>query len=351
MAIIYFSLIILEYIKDYTLVLLGKADSFDWSRISFFILPGNLISILIAPLTFLIYKRYKKIGVRRIWARLLLWSIVLGLLYGLLYHTFLLVHSLIFEPQEKELGLFELLTRYYKFTITSSFSGIVNFWALTILFFALDFYDQYKSQSYRTIQLQAQLTDSKLNNLRMQLNPHFLFNTLNTISMMIRKNKNVEAINMISGVSDLLRSSLNISKNQFITLEEEIELLKKYLEIEEQRFSDRLRVEFEIDEEYLNLKIPNLILQPLVENAFKYGVTNNINDAYIKISGLVCDEQFCIKIYNKGNILKEPLKEGIGLKNTRSRLAMSYTVYHFSLNNTDDLSGVVATIKIPLVYD
>jgi len=344
-------LIILACIKEYSLVLLGKIDSFEWDTVFHYIIPPHLIGILLAPITFRIYCRFKENDFRRIWTKHLFYSILVGLLSGFLYHTFLIIYSYLFDTIGEEITIIDSLKRFYRFVIPSSFSGIIHFWALTILFFALDFYDQFKSQSYRSIQLESQLNDSKLQNLRMQLNPHFLFNALNTVSMMVRKDKKSNAINMISGISDLLRSTLNISDAHFITLKEEIGLLKKYLQIEEQRFSDRLKIEFDIAENIWDVKVPNLILQPLVENAFKYGVSKNINEAYIRISAKKHNDNCQLEIYNKGNLLRKPFKEGIGLKNTRSRLEMSYPNYSFNLTNANDLSGVVAIIIIPIKYD
>ncbi len=342
---------ILASIKLYSLVLLGKLDKFEWDTVFEFIIPTHLIVVLLSTLTFKIYSRFKDHDFRKVWMQYLFYSILVGLLYGFLYHTFLMTNWYFFDSSEEHISFVNMLKRFYKFVISSSITGVVHFWAITILFFALDFYDQFKDQSYRSIQLESQLNDSKLQNLRMQLNPHFLFNALNTVSMMVRKDKKSPAINMISGISDLLRSSLNMSNEQFISFKEEVELLKKYLHIEEQRFSDRLKVEYDIDENVWGVKVPNLLLQPLVENALKYGVEHNINEAYILISAVEHNERLQLKIYNKGNLLQLPVTEGIGLKNTRSRLEISYPTYYFNLDNAEDASGVVATIEIPLHHD
>lgn len=344
-------IIILDYITEYSLYILGKNKSFELDEVSFFVLPTPLIGILIAPLTFKIYQRYKHKEFKKVWKYHLLASLAIALLFGFLSRTYWMIQSYIFEPLEVQASFIEVLRKYYKFLLPVSLSGIIHYWAITILLFALDFYDQFRDQSYRSIQLEAQLNESKLQNLRMQLNPHFLFNALNTVSMMVRKDKKSNAINMISGVSDLLRSSLNSSNALFISLREEIELLKKYLYVEEQRFRDRLTVEYDIADDIWDFKIPNLLLQPLVENAFKYGVSNNINTAYIKISAQKEGGNIHLSIYNKGNLLDQSVQEGIGLKNTQSRLEMSYDTYSFTLKNDKDLSGVVATIIIPMPHD
>lgn len=348
---IYSMLIILACLRHYSLVLLGKVENFEWDTVFEFVLPTNIIGIIIACITFRIYNRSKDNDSRRTWTHYLLYSILIGLIYGFLYHTFLMTNWYFFGSDQENFTLVNSLKRFYKFVIPSSITGITHFWAITTLFFALDFYDQFKDQSYRSLQLESQLNDSKLKNLRMQLNPHFLFNALNTVSMMVRKDKKSPAINMISGISDLLRSSLNMSNDQFISFKEEIELLKKYLYIEEQRFSDRLKVEYDINQNIWEAMVPNLLLQPLVENALKYGVANNINEAYIKISATEKNERLWVRVYNKGNLLQTSVTEGIGLKNTRSRLEISYDNYGFDLKNAEDKSGVVATIEIPMKYD
>ena len=344
-------MIVLDYIKAYSFYILGKSKSFVFGEVSSYVLPSHFIGLLLAPIIFWFYQRYKVREFKKVWTHYLLASIVLAILFGLLIRTYWMVYSYIFEPFENEVPFLEVFKRYFKFLIPSGLTGIVHFWALTILYFALDFYDQFKNKSYQSLQLEAQLKDTKLQNLRMQLNPHFLFNALNTVAMMVRRDNKSKAIHMISGISDLLRTSLNSSSEHFISLRKEIELLQKYLQIEEQRFSDRLVVEFDIDDDLLDIKIPNLLLQPLAENAFKYGVAKNINSAYIRISARKLEDKIEIEIYNKGNLLGENFKEGIGLQNTKNRLAMSYPSYHFTLTNAEDQSGVVARIEIPITYD
>jgi len=350
-SFIYALLIIMEYIENYSLFLLGKLKSFEMGEVSQYVLPDYIIMLLLSPIIFWFYHRNKKKEFWKVWRKYLFISIFVGLLFGFLNRSYWLVNSFFTNTPDNTIDYLAEIKNRYRFIIPISFTGIIHFWALSILFFALDFYDQFKNQSYRALQLESQLTDSKLQNLRMQLNPHFLFNALNTVSMMVRKDKKSNAINMISGISDLLRSTLNVSNEQFITLREEIKLLRKYLHIEEQRFSDRLTIEFDIDEAIWNTKVPNLLLQPLVENAFKYGVAKNINEAYIKISAEEQNGSCQLKVFNKGNLLQQPFKEGIGLTNTRSRLEMSYLTYSFILTNAMDMSGVEAIIVVPLKYD
>ncbi len=128
--------------------------------------------------------------------------------------------------------------------------------------YAFDYYRKYREREFLASQLEAQLAQAQLESLRMQLHPHFLFNTLNSIVGLVRDNKNQAAVSMLVGLSDLLRHTLEHSSRQEVELREEINFIKLYLSIQEMRFSDRLRLEFDIDPATAKAMVPNLILQP-----------------------------------------------------------------------------------------
>ena len=136
--------------------------------------------------------------------------------------------------------------------------------------YAIDYYRKYREREFIATQLETQLAQAQLSSLRMQLHPHFLFNTLNGIVGLVRDNKNQVAVNMLVGLSDLLRHALEHSDQQEVELQEELGFIKLYLNIQQMRFSDRLQIEYELDPKTMKLLVPNLILQPLLEKALRH---------------------------------------------------------------------------------
>jgi LytS/YehU family sensor histidine kinase len=198
--------------------------------------------------------------------------------------------------------------------------------------------------------LETQLAQAQLQTLKMQLHPHFLFNTLNAIAGLVRDSRNKAAVNMLAGLSDLLRYTLENAGKQEVPLKEELEFLELYLDIQQMRFSDRLRVELQIEPETLGALVPNLILQPLVENAIRHGVSRRAASGTIGVSAKRDDALLCIRIYDDGPGLKRDKGRGVecvGLSNTRARLRQLYSEdQRFSLTEREG-GGVEATLIIP----
>src|SRR5262249_40591374 len=186
-------------------------------------------------------------------------------------------------------------------------------------------------------QLEARLAQAQLQALKMQLHPHFLFNTLHAISALMRKDVE-EADRMITRLSDLLRLTLENVGAQEATLRQELEILGRYLEIEQRRFGDRLQVKMEIEPETLDARAPNLILQPLVENAIRHGIAPRSAPGLIEIRASRAGDKLELQVRDNGVGLptdhREPIKEGVGLANTRARLEQLYgAAYRFEVNN------------------
>lgn len=236
--------------------------------------------------------------------------------------------------------------------VTSSF---MVYWLMILIMFGLDFYKKYKTQYTQNLELESQLTQSQLQTLKMQLQPHFLFNALNTISMMIRRQKDDQAVEMISGLSDLLRTTLTKQKDQFVSLKEELELIKKYLEIEQNRFKENIKVIYEIDEYSENVNVPNLILQPLIENAIKHGLSKTMGEGMIKISSKVENEQLNLSVFNTSPYLNTDDEEslsnnGIGLSNTKKRLSQLYKdKFEFNIAYQEPI-GVLLEMVLPISF-
>ena len=218
--------------------------------------------------------------------------------------------------------------------------------------YALDYYRKYREREVLATRLEAQLAQAQLDSLRMQLHPHFLFNTLNSIAGLVRDNKNQAAVSMLVGLSDLLRHALEHSARQEVELREELNFIKLYLSIQEMRFSDRLQVELNIDPATTKAMVPNLILQPLTENALRHGLGRRADSGLIGISSAAENGHLRLTVYDNGAGLPDDWQlkgsAGIGLANTAARLQQLYNDDHqFDIRNRAG-GGVEVVILMPL---
>jgi two-component sensor histidine kinase len=200
------------------------------------------------------------------------------------------------------------------------------FWAVLGIAHAFLFYQRVRVRERRGLELESRLNQARLQALRMQINPHFLFNTLNSISSLVYDKPRV-ADEMITSLSDLLRLTLNTSERQEVTLREELDLLDQYLFIEQTRFGDRLKIGKDIEPATLDTTMPSLLLQPLVENAFKHGVEAQLGPAVINISAKRSGNKLLLEIADNGRGVPAdgPINEGVGLSNIRARLKGLYS--------------------------
>ncbi|MEO1053139.1 MAG: histidine kinase [Bacteroidota bacterium] len=228
---------------------------------------------------------------------------------------------------------------------------LILYWIIIGIGRYFDFYKNYKARELSNLQLESQLVQSQLKNLKMQLHPHFLFNTLNTISSLVRHEEKKEAVKMLAGLSDLLRVSLLDIGKQEVTLKDELSLLNIYLDIEKTRFKDKLEIELEVDEVLYDAKVPNLLLQPIVENAIRHGLSKQVSAKRLSIKGSRVNSGMLLKVENEGPHLPknwsiEDIK-GIGLTNTVERIRQLYGESGaIRLNNVE--SGVSVEIQLPL---
>lgn len=285
--------------------------------------------------------------------KILLIHFPISLIFGtllLLLSVFLTTYIRVEYDGQHDGELFPAYLDMLKMVYPLIVNGFLMYWLVLIILMALDLYKKYRNQYTFSVELESKLTKSQLQTLKMQLQPHFLFNAMNTISMMIRRNKDEEAIEMISGLSDMLRSTLTKEGKQMVTLAEEIDLLKKYLKIEQVRFQDTLNVNFDIDQESLTSEVPSLILQPILENAFKHGISKSLGNSQISIISKLTEGSLFISIFNSGPGLPEDWDldsiKGIGLKNTKNRLEQLYG-NHYTLKITNKDRGTVVELNFP----
>jgi two-component system, LytTR family, sensor kinase len=219
---------------------------------------------------------------------------------------------------------------------------------------AVRYYRRFREGELRSAQLESQLSQAQLQALKMQLHPHFLFNTLHSISSLVHTDPET-ADRMIARLGDFLRLTLENSGAQEVTLQRELEFLRCYLEIEGVRFRDRLTTEIEVEPQALDTPVPNLILQPIVENAIRHGIAPRSTPGRIEISAKRNNGSVRIEVKDNGPgmpAIRVPdgggrLREGLGLANTKARLARLYGSSHrLELANADG-GGFVVTLEIP----
>jgi two-component system LytT family sensor kinase len=227
---------------------------------------------------------------------------------------------------------------------------MMTYWAIVIAHHAVSYYQQAQERTLRASRLETQLAEAQLQALQRQLHPHFLFNTLNAISALMHRD--VEAADqMLSRLSDLLRIALDQRGAQEVALKDELEFLQKYLEIEQARFGDRLTVAFAIDPETLDAQVPNLLLQPLVENSVRHAVAVRIEPGHIEVRARRVDEALELSVRDNGpgmppGRLAVP-GTGVGLANTRSRLERLYGASQRLTFADPPGGGLVVTVTLP----
>lgn len=290
----------------------------------------------------------KEVIVRRI-ALHLLFGVLISLLqlvaYNFVFQTLVRRSSESFFP----LGPFQdVVVGQFHF-------NLLLYAVLVGLYQTFDYYRRFREREQRAAQLEVeaaqletQLTRAQLDALKMQLHPHFLFNTLNTISVLMEED--VAAANeMLLRLSDLLRAALKNNEAHEVTLEEELEFLEKYLQIEQARFQDRLKVRIDPGPETLTAYLPNLILQPLVENAIRHAVAPRATETLIEIRSHKLDGHLHLSVSDNGEGMVDHATptNGIGLRNTRARLEKLYgSNQDFRLETTAG-GGVHISIIIP----
>ena len=215
--------------------------------------------------------------------------------------------------------------------------------------YALAYRRESETRALNASQLETRLVEAQLQALQRQLHPHFLFNTLNTVSGLIRTDPDA-ADTMIDRLGDLLRMTLHKSGIQEVSLKEELDVLEKYVEIERTRFGNRLTIDWRVQSETLDAQVPSLVLQPLVENAIRHGIAPNARPGRITISAERDNRELVLRVLDNGDGLPPDrlmaLNRGVGLDNTRARLEHLYRDrFEFAFSNLD--RGFSVTIRIP----
>lgn len=229
---------------------------------------------------------------------------------------------------------------------------LILYGAILVVGHMLDSQERLAQQRTETARLNEQLSKAQLNALRRQIEPHFLFNTLNAVAGLVREKRNAAAVDMIAGLSDFLRRVVEDSDRQQVPLAEELEFAQKYLDIQKVRFADRLQVSVDVPPELFPAQVPSLILQPMVENAVKHGIAKRIQGGAIRIAAFCSNGMLTLRVYNDGPSLPadwEATCSGIGISNARTRLQTLYgDRFELNLRNQSP-GGVEVSVSVPFI--
>ena len=261
--------------------------------------------------------------------------------------VYIFVRALLGQWQSRSHGTsVSFVETFSPLLVKTFFFNVLIYWGIVCAGHALDYYQQFRERELRAVELEKSLAEARLKSLQMQLNPHFLFNTLHAISALMHKDVD-SADRMVAQLSDLLRRALDSGDEQEVSVRREIDFLQRYVAIEKTRFGNRLTVEMKIAPDTQSALVPNLVLQPLVENAIKHGIERVARPGTIEISANRVDGELILEVADNGKGLPEKWNENIGLSNTRSRLQQLYGANHrFEMRNRET-GGVSIRIAIP----
>lgn len=319
-----------------------------WTRALYVQMSWGYLWALATPLVLYLVRRFPID--KHNWLRSLLTHLLASTL--LTFVTGVIGHIIVYLSVGRYLGRTYMFTNSLRFAVGNYTEGMGVYLLIVFLSYAYSYYQRYRQGELRAAQLETQLSQAQLQALKMQLHPHFLFNTLHSISALLHKDAE-SARKMITRLGDFLRLTLENSGTQEVSLKEEMEFLRCYLEIERIRFQDRLTTHVFIDPEALDARVPNLILQPIVENAIRHAIAPRSTPGEIEIRAKQEDGFLRIRIVDNGpglpmnRTVDSLFKKGLGLMNTQTRLDRLYGARHrFEIAN-DPKGGLAVTLEIP----
>jgi len=321
------------------LIVLATVDSLTWEKV--------ISTVLLCAIGLWFTHLYRRQIKRKSWVGLPLKKLiprilVASLITGTILFSLLYISSLIFEIYDPS-----------KFSPSSLLIGTVNlssviiFWSL--IYFAFHFFENYKKAEIESLIWENAVKEFELRTLRSQLNPHFMFNALNSIRALIKEDPQ-KAQTAVTKLSNILRYALKIERAETVPLEEEMQAIEDYLALEKIRFEERLKYEVKVDPKSGRIEIPPMMIQTLVENGIKHGITKRTEGGKISIETTLANSKLFIKIKNTGQIDSEALKlsSGFGINNTKHRLSLIYgekAQFHISNYNEKE---VLTELLIPV---
>ncbi len=320
----------------------------NWGRLFLCLLIGWLPWALATPTVLRLGRRYPPVQ----WKPLSTWirHLAACLAIGLIFSAWTAALEKLMNPWAKVPGpgsFPHLLSQTFYNGLLSTF---FLYTAILLVGRMLDSRERLALQQTETARLNEQLSKAQLSALRRQIEPHFLFNTLNSIAGLIREKRNDAAVSMIVELSDFMRRVLEDSNRQQVPLGEELEFAQKYLEIQKVRFVERLQCSVNVPSELLLAQVPTLILQPMVENAIKHGIAKRAQGGAVRILASRSNGMLTLSVYNDGPSLPanvEKIHSGIGISNMRTRLQSLYgDAFQLDMHN-QGLSGVEVSVSVP----
>jgi signal transduction histidine kinase len=251
-------------------------------------------------------------------------------------------------PRTPDLTPHNIWIGFVSWVFTTLPFGVGVYFALVGIQHSFFFFAQAREREMQAARLAAQLSEARLGALRMQLNPHFLFNSLNAITVLVRDRNTEDASRMLELLSGVLRQVLQTEASHETSLAEELDFLERYLAIEQVRFSDRLRPRIQIDPSIAHAAVPRFLLQPLVENALRHGIARRAGSGIVEIAGRRDGEQLILTVRDDGpGLAATPVPSGVGLSNSRERLEALYGARAALDVRNAEGGGVIATVRVP----
>jgi len=286
---------------------------------------GRLSVFILSGIVFTHIMRYIILGLNVLQKRLerqLIYFLLITVCFSLAASTLENLLLIQFDLQNKNERDFK--DNFFLLVMSGAFSLFILFFIWNLIYFMYHFITKSRKQQLDTLKLEALVKELELKTIKAHINPHFIFNSLNGIRALVDENPG-RARNAITELSNILRSSMQTDKLESVSLEKELSIVKDYLALENMRFEDRLKVEYEIDEDTLDQPVPPMMLQTLVENAIKHGISKQVSGGKIKIVSDFKDNYHELAVQNTGRLLNGTVKgEGFGLPSTLNRLSLLY---------------------------
>lgn len=343
-ALLWITLWLLSLLNGYQWSI-SEGNSFSWKAIFSWTFPYYWLMLLLGPVLYVLYVKWHSYS----YTRQLVYHFLPAVLMGFIHQLGLTIFYGLFNTSaESASTLWLRVEARYEAGFWFSANGFLFYWLSVGLFLLLNLYQQHQFQRLANLRLTAQFQEAKLAALQMQLQPHFLFNAFNSIAMMARQQRNKEVIGMINALSELFRMSLSIKDDQRVPLSVELQLVQKYLQVEQIRFRDRLTVKFEIPTSLQNCLVPSLVLQPIIENAFQHGISKNEGNSFLGLSVVAVEKEILIKAFNNGPFLAKEMDWGMGLSNIQDRLEQLYgESAKLEIMDQIEPAGVLVRLQIP----
>lgn len=319
-------------------IVVASFERLTWQRFTLWIIIGLLGIVISHFLRKIIRKNnWLSLSIGKGIIRLIFSSLVSGIIYyGIVFAAGEILHA-----REDEFRSGQMISGII------NLSAIIFFWML--IYFAVHYFENYKKKEIESLIWEAAVKDYELKTLKSQINPHFMFNAMNSIRALIEEDPDA-AKSAITKLSNLLRYSLKMERMEMVPLEDEIENVRDYLDLEKIRFEDRLKYQINIDSNSRKIEIPPMMIQTLVENGIKHGISKITTGGELLLTSKVENSTLCVRIQNTGQLAENELKtsKGFGISNTRHRLNLIYgDKAKFNIRN-DNPDKVVTELEIPI---